>query len=89
MKITVILLLLGFLFPSQIFPQETLSAPQSLIEEGDRHWDLRAEGSQGSQADSKEIDQAIASYRQALDSEPNSLAVRWRLMRAFFFKGSI
>ena len=61
------------------------------MEEGDRHWDhrgdLRGEGSQDAHADSKEIDQAIAAYRQALALAPESLAVRWRLMRAFFFKG--
>ncbi|MBI3596241.1 MAG: hypothetical protein HY203_03695 [Nitrospirae bacterium] len=57
------------------------------MEEGDRHWDLRGEGSQDSHPDSKEIDEAIAVYRQALAMTPDSLAVRWRLMRAIFFKG--
>ncbi len=83
----IIFLFLSLLFPNHVYPQEILTTPPSFIEEGDRHWDLRAKGLQGSHGDSKEIDQAIADYRQALDSEPNSLAARWRLMRAFFFKG--
>lgn len=58
-----------------------------MIEEGDRHWNLRAEDSQNPEADSKEIDQAIAAYHHALEVDPESLSVRWRLMRALFFKG--
>lgn len=59
-----------------------------MIEEGDHYWDLRAEPvAQSSGPISSYIDQAVNAYRQALDSEPNSLAARWRLMRAFFFKG--
>lgn len=87
MRVFIIVLLLGIPFADRAYSLEAVRSVDLLIEEGDRHWDLRAEGSQGSNGDSKEIDQAIADYRQALDSEPNSLAARWRLMRAFFFKG--
>jgi len=59
----------------------------SLIEEGDRHWELREFGAPGSPADAKELDLAIAEYRQALATSPESLAVQWRLMRALCFKG--
>ena len=81
-----------FLFPMLFFPvpgysQETAPSISSLIEEGDHHWDLRDEGAQGSSAESKEVDLAIAAYRQALASSPDSLGARWRLMRALFFKG--
>jgi tetratricopeptide (TPR) repeat protein len=84
----ILLLLLSLLFPNTVFPQETTSSSQSFIEEGDRHWDLR-EGPpvQLSDSTSSHLDQAVNAYRQALDLEPDSPAVRWRLMRAFFFKG--
>ncbi|MBI3597784.1 MAG: hypothetical protein HY203_11605 [Nitrospirae bacterium] len=87
MKIFVHFLLLVLLFPVPVFSQEATPSLQSLLEDGDHHWDLRAEGARGSEPDPKEIDQAIAAYRQALDSNPESLAARWRLMRAYFFKG--
>jgi len=74
-------------FTVPVCSQDTGPSVSSLFEEGDRHWDLRGETAQGSKADSKEVDLAIAAYRQALASSPDSLAVRWRLMRAFFFKG--
>lgn len=81
------LLYLSLLFPNHVSSQETTSSPQSLIEEGDRHWSLRAGDPRNPETDSKEIDQAIAVYHQALEADPESLSVRWRLMRALFFKG--
>jgi tetratricopeptide (TPR) repeat protein len=88
MKIPIILLFGGLLFPIQAFAQETTSSAQSFIEEGDRHWNLRAESAaQSSGPTSIRLDQAVNAYRQALDLEPDSPAPRWRLMRALFFKG--
>ncbi|HXC61739.1 MAG TPA: hypothetical protein VNV63_03610, partial [Nitrospiria bacterium] len=86
MKSVMICFLFGVLISDHVFAQETISPSQQFIQEGDRHWDLRAEGSQGARADSKEIDQALSDYRQAVASDSGSLAVRWRLMRALYFK---
>jgi hypothetical protein len=75
------------LFPVPVYPQDAVPSVSALLEEGDRHWALRAVGEQGATADFKEIDLAIAAYRQSLISSPSSLAVQWRLMRALCFKG--
>ncbi|HSB62545.1 MAG TPA: hypothetical protein VLJ18_00205 [Thermoanaerobaculia bacterium] len=53
----------------------------------DRLWALRAEGSTGGRALSGPIDLVIDACRAALAAEPDSLEVRWRLMRALYFKG--
>ncbi|MBI3611447.1 MAG: hypothetical protein HY204_12210 [Nitrospirae bacterium] len=82
-----LLLLSGALFPSASSAQEAVSPEQSFIESGDHHWNLRAEHAKGTDAAPQEVDRAIAAYRQALAAAPESLAVRQRLMRAFFFKG--
>ncbi len=87
MRSVMIFFLFGILVSDHVSAQESMSPSQRLIQEGDRHWDLRAESSQGSRADSKEIDQAIVVYHQALEVDPESLSVRWRLMRSLFFKG--
>jgi tetratricopeptide (TPR) repeat protein len=81
-----VFLLLGLLLPVLCLAEESASSFQQRIQEGDQHWDLRAEGSQGSRADPKEIDQAISAYWQALLIDPESLAARWRLMRVLYFK---
>jgi len=81
-----ILLFLVLLLPALCLAEETAPSFQQRIQEGDQHWDLRAEGSQGSKADPKEIDQAVFAYRQALLVDTESLAARWRLMRALYFK---
>jgi len=79
-----LLVLSGF---GRVYSQEAPASFKASLEEGDRHWILRAEGSQGSHADPREIDQSIGSYREALSADANALSVRWRLMRALFFKG--
>ena len=87
MKILIQFLFLILFLPALVFPQEIASSFQSLIEDGDRHWDLRAAGVQESGPNPSHLDQAVASYRHAIEIDSESIAIRWRLMRAFFFKG--
>lgn len=68
-------------------PAMALSAPGGNITIGDQAWDQRAEGHQGSRAASEPIDTAISAYRSALIAEPENLEARWKLLRAFHFKG--
>jgi hypothetical protein len=70
-------------------PSTTLSAsePPPKAAEIDRLWSLRAEGSNGGRALSGPIDRTIDACRAALAAEPESLELRWRLMRALYFKG--
>jgi tetratricopeptide (TPR) repeat protein len=86
-SLVLISLTLWILLPAEGLLQESARSFHEWIEEGDRHSQLRAEGAEGSRADPKEIDLAISSYREALALAPESLAVRWRLMRALYFKG--
>jgi len=63
------------------------SEPAPKLADIDRLWALRADGSTGGRALSGPIDLAIEACRAALAAEPDSLEVRWRLMRALYFKG--
>jgi len=57
------------------------------MEKGDQAWARRAEGHEGSRAAAEPIENAISAYRAALDLEPGNLEARWKLLRAFHFKG--
>lgn len=65
----------------------TASEPDPKTADIDRLWALRAEGSTGGRALSGPIDLVTEACRAALSAEPDSLEVRWRLMRALYFKG--
>jgi hypothetical protein len=65
----------------------TASEPDPKAADIDRLWALRAEGSTGGRALSGPIDLVTEACRAALAAEPDSLEVRWRLMRALYFKG--
>ena len=54
---------------------------------GDRAWAQRAEGHQGSRAAFEPIQNAINAYVRVLNVEPENLEARWKLLRAFYFKG--
>ncbi|HEY4484906.1 MAG TPA: hypothetical protein VI702_01085 [Nitrospiria bacterium] len=90
MRLSILVLSLLLCFPSIIFPDSSVPSDQTqstILEEGDRHWDLRAEGAEGGRADPREVDAAISAYREALKAEPQNLSLRWHLMRALHFKG--
>ena len=54
---------------------------------GDQAWFQRAEGHEGSRAAIEPIQQAINAYQKALNAEPGNLEARWKLLRAYHFKG--
>jgi tetratricopeptide (TPR) repeat protein len=63
----------------------TLSAQ---ISEGDRAWANRAAGSQNGRAMAEPVNSAIAAYQRAVTAEPNNLEARFKLLRAYRFKGA-
>lgn len=58
------------------------------IVEGDQHWAARAEGHVGGRAKPAHIDAAIAAYQRAIAANPKDLEARWKLLRAYRFKGA-
>lgn len=62
-------------------------AAQAAIDEGDRSWTTRAEGSKGGTAEAGPVEASLAAYRRAAELDPESIEARWRLMRALYFKG--
>jgi len=68
-------------------PATSRAAPVDSLAEGDQAWARRAEGHQGPRAALEPIQAAIDAYTRALDEEPGNLEARWKLLRAFYFKG--
>ncbi|MDX2427194.1 MAG: hypothetical protein QNK22_00705 [Xanthomonadales bacterium] len=68
-------------------PAMVLAVPADDIAAGDQAWTRRAEGHQGFRAAAAPIETAINAYRRALDATPGNLEARWKLLRAFHFKG--
>jgi tetratricopeptide (TPR) repeat protein len=68
----------------------SLLAPAALAQtaDGDQHWNQRAEGRQGARAAVQHVDAAIAAYQKAIAANPNDLDARWKLLRAYRFKGA-
>ena len=64
-----------------------MAGPTDDIATGDQAWAGRASGHRGSRAAAEPIETAINAYRRALTAAPNSLEARWKLLRAFHFKG--
>jgi tetratricopeptide (TPR) repeat protein len=56
--------------------------------DGDQHWAARAEGHQGGHAKAEHANAAIAAYGNAVKANPNDLEARWKLLRAYRFKGA-
>jgi len=57
------------------------------VAEGDQHWAQRAEGQVAGHAKPAHIDAAIGAYQKAVAANPNDLDARWKLLRAYRFKG--
>ena len=70
-----------------LLPQSAGAGSIENITRGDLAWAQRAEGQQGSRAAAEPIEKAISAYRIALQTEPENLEARWKLLRAFYFKG--
>ena len=63
------------------------SGAAGALAEADRLWAVRGEGATSGQVPAARIDPVIAACRRAIELDPGSLEPRWRLMRAFYFKG--
>lgn len=59
----------------------------ALIADGDSNYSQRADGHLGARARPEPIQQAIDAYTAALESDPESLEARWKLLRALYFQG--
>ena len=64
-----------------------LAGPGDMLAAGDAAWSMRSEGHVGSRAADEPIQKAIDAYAAALEAEPQNLEARWKLLRAFHFKG--
>lgn len=63
------------------------TSPAEAVDEADRLWAERGQGATSGQVPASRIDPVIAACRRAIKLDPESLEPRWRLMRAFYFKG--
>lgn len=59
----------------------------SPLTELDAAWARRADGAEGGTAREGSVEPVLAAGRAVLASTPGSLEARWKLMRAFYFKG--
>ena len=66
----------------------TASAALAQVAEGDQHYAARAEGHVGGRAKPAHVDAAIAAYQRAVAANPKDLEARWKLLRAYRFKGA-
>jgi tetratricopeptide (TPR) repeat protein len=64
------------------------SAAFAQVRDGDQHYAARAEGHVGGHAKPAQIDAAIAAYQRAVAANPRDLEARWKLLRAYRFKGA-
>jgi len=70
-----------------LIPDTAKASVNDDIALGDQAWLQRADGHQGSRAAAEPIQKAINAYRKALNAEPGNIEARWKLLRAFHFKG--
>ena len=57
-----------------------------LLARGDAAWARRAEGAREARAEAGPVGEAVAAYGHALETSPDSIAVRERLLRALYFQ---
>jgi tetratricopeptide (TPR) repeat protein len=62
-------------------------ASAEALAEADRLWAERGDGATSGEVPASRIEPVIAACRRAIELDPKSLEPRWRLMRAFYFKG--
>jgi hypothetical protein len=65
----------------------SLGAHTDDVARGDSAWDRRAEGEREGRPPPGPILEAVKSYESALTTRPESLEVRWKLLRALHFAG--
>lgn len=70
-----------------VSPAAAETATGEALARGDAAWRRRAEGHSELRAAPWPIAEAIAAYEQALESDPDDLVARWKLMRALYFQG--
>lgn len=66
--------------------QEKVDSRNPYVAKGDKAYARRQEGRVGAVADGRPIAEAIAAYQTAAEAADN-LEARWKLLRAFYFKG--
>lgn len=74
-------------FAMSFLAMPVLADNADYMAKGDRAWARRADGRAGSRAAAEPIENAIRAYQEALALEPKNLEARWKLLRAFHFKG--
>ncbi|MGI9432397.1 MAG: hypothetical protein ACR2PQ_09300 [Myxococcota bacterium] len=79
------LLFLAVLMASLTLPARSARADD--LQRGDAAWANRARCEQDGRPESEEIRAAIRAYESALAERPESLEVRWKLLRALHFAG--
>ena len=78
-------LILSFLVA--VMPLVSGADVSDLIADGDNRYSQRADGHLGSRARPEPIQQAVDAFTAALESEPDNLEARWKLLRALYFQG--
>jgi len=68
------------------YPPDTRVSRNPYVVQGDEAYGRRQEGRSGLFANSRKISEAIAAYQTAAEA-PDNLEARWKLLRAFYFKG--
>lgn len=82
-RCVVVLAVLGAALP----PLPSAASPDEAIAAADAAWARRSEGHEGARARPEAARRAVEAAEAAAQAHPESLAARWRLLRALFFEG--
>jgi len=77
----------SFLVSSLVSASAAASPDEDPVAAFDVAWAGRSEGARGGTARESSVAPALAAIRSAVAADPDSLAARWRLMRALYFLG--